>query len=155
MNFYLLHGDMECLKAAVQNGADAIYVGLDNFSARASAKNFTLDELKNAIDYAHLRNVKIHLTLNTLVKNDEFNEIIEYITVLYQYGLDAVIVQDLGLAKFLMNNFPKLPVHASTQMTIHNLDGVLEVEKLGFSRVVLSRETSLNDIKYIRNHSNI
>ena len=146
---------MECLKAAVQNGADAIYVGLDNFSARASAKNFTLDELKNAIDYAHLRNVKIHLTLNTLVKNDEFNEIIEYITVLYQYGLDAVIVQDLGLAKFLMNNFPKLPVHASTQMTIHNLDGVLEVEKLGFSRVVLSRETSLNDIKYIRNHSNI
>lgn len=146
---------MECLKAAVQNGADAIYVGLNRFSARSSAKNFTLEELKNAIDYAHLRNVKIHLTLNTLVKNNEFNDILSDIKVLYEYGLDAVIVQDLGLAQLLIQQLPELPIHASTQMTIHNLDGVLEAEALGFSRAILSRETSLTDIQYICKHSNI
>ena len=148
-------GNMLCLEAAIQNGADAVYVGLNRFSARANAENFTLEELKAAIDYAHLRNVKVHLTLNTLVKNEEFNNIIEYITVLYEHGLDAVIVQDLGLAKFLIKHFPDLPVHASTQMTIHNLDGVLEAKKLGFSRVILSRETSLSDIEHICKYSNI
>lgn len=146
---------MECLKAAVHNGADAVYLGTDLFSARANAKNFTLEELKEAIDYTHLYQVKVHLTLNTLLKNEELESAIEIIKSAYEYGIDAVIVQDLGLAKFIIENFPGLAVHASTQMTIHNLDGVLEAEKLGFSRVVLSRELSLEEISYISEHSSI
>lgn len=146
---------MECLKAAVHNGANAVYLGCDLFSARANAKNFTLDELKEAINYAHIYNVQVHLTLNTLIKNNEFEDAISIVEKAYEYGIDAIIVQDLGLAKFIINNFPNLPVHASTQMTIHNLEGVLQAEKLGFSRVVLSRELSLDEIEYIAKHSSI
>lgn len=148
-------GDFECLKAAVQSGADCVYFGGELFNARASAGNFNDDKLKEAIEYAKIRNVKTNLTLNILIKNDEFADAIELAKKAYEYGIDAIIVQDLGLAKKLISLFPDLPIHASTQMTVHNLDGVLEAEKLGFKRVVLSRELSIDEIKYICDNSNI
>lgn len=142
-------GDIECVRAAVQNGADAIYVGASSFSARASATNFNLDELKEVINYAHIRNVKVHLALNTLIKNDEFQDAIFIAEKAYEYGIDAIIVQDLGLAQTLLSSFPKLPIHASTQMTVHNLDGIKSLERLGLQRAVLSRELSLPEIEHI------
>lgn len=148
-------GDFDCLKAAVQNGADSVYLGADSFSARASATNFTLDNLYEAISYAKKRNVKTHLTLNTLIKNNELSDAINVAKVAYTAGIDALIVQDLGLAKYLIENFPDLPIHASTQMTIYNLEGALLAEKLGFSRAVLSRELSLSEIEYICKNCNI
>lgn len=148
-------GDFECLKAAVQNGADAVYLGASSFSARASAKNFDFNELKEAIDYAHLRGVKVHLALNTLIKNSEFDDALFLAKEAYKMGVDALIVQDYGLCSMLLQYLPDLPLHASTQMSIHNLDGAMQAESLGFSRVVLSRETSLTSIEFIKNHSNI
>ena len=148
-------GNFECLKAAIQNGANAVYVGASDFSARAGATNFNFDELKQAVEYAHIRNVKIHLALNTLIKNQEFSSALGLAKYAYEIGVDAIIVQDLGLAKILIQNFPEMSIHASTQMTIHNLEGVLEAEKLGFSRVILSRELSLEEISYICRNSNI
>lgn len=148
-------GDFECLKAAVQNGADSVYFGAVNFNARASATNFDLTNLKEAISYAKLRGVNTHLTLNTLIKNTEFEDAVLLAKKAYEFGIDAIIVQDLGLARFLIKNFPDLPIHASTQMTIHNLEGALEAQKLGFKRVVLSRELSLEEIQYICANTNI
>lgn len=142
-------GDFDCLKAAVQNGADSVYFGADLFSARAFAHNFNLDELKNAIEYAKLRGVKTNLTLNTLLKDDEFDKAINLAIKAYEFGIDAIIVQDLGLAMKLISLIPDLPIHASTQMTIHNLNGALELQELGFKRVVLSRELSIDEINYI------
>lgn len=148
-------GNFDCLKAAVQNGADAVYLGASNFSARASATNFSFEELKQAIEYAHIRDVKVHLALNTLIKNSELDSALSLASYAYEIGVDAIIVQDLGLAKILIKSFPKLPIHASTQMTIHNLEGVVQAERLGFSRVILSRELSLEEINYISRNSNI
>lgn len=148
-------GDFECLMAAVQNGADAVYLGVENFNARYSAKNFNLDDLEKAINYAHIRNVKVHLALNTLIKNDELKDVIQIASKAYELGIDAIIIQDLGLASILIKNFPDLPIHASTQLTIHNLEGVVEAENLGFKRVVLSRELSASEIEYICTNSNI
>lgn len=148
-------GDFECLKAAVQNGADAVYLGASTFSARASAKNFDLKELKTAVDYAHIRGVKVHLALNTLIKNNEFEEAFLLAQKAYELGIDALIVQDYGLCSMLLKYLPKLPIHASTQMSIHNLEGANELESLGFSRAVLSRECSLNELEFIKNQSNI
>ena len=148
-------GDFDCLKAAVQNGADSVYFGADSLSARASATNFSLDNLPDAIAYAKMRNVKTHLTLNTLIKNNELSEAINIAKIAYEAGIDAIIVQDLGLAKYLINNFPDLPIHASTQMTIYNLEGALLAEKLGFSRAVLSRELSISEIEHICKNCNI
>lgn len=148
-------GDFECLKAAVQNGADSVYFGASNFNARASATNFDLTNLKEAISYAKLRSVNTHLTLNTLIKDSEFEDAILLAKKAYEFGIDAIIVQDLGLARYLIKNFPDLPIHASTQMTIHNLEGALEAEKLGFKRAVLSRELSLEEIEYICSNTNI
>ena len=148
-------GDFECLKAAVQNGADAVYFGASNFNARASATNFDLSNLKDAITYAKLRGVNTHLTLNTLIKDSEFEEAVLLAQKAYEFGIDAIIVQDLGLARYLIKNFPDFPIHASTQMTIHNLEGVKELENLGFSRAVLSRELSLEEIEYICSHSGL
>ena len=145
-------GDFECLKAAIQNGANAVYLGASSFSARASAKNFDLEELKKAIEYASLRNVKVHLALNTLIKNDEWDEAIELAIKAYEYGVSAIIVQDIGLAKALIKSFPDLPIHSSTQMTIHNLEGAKVAKDMGFSRVVLARELSIDEIRFI--HSN-
>ena len=148
-------GDFECLKAAVQNGANSVYFGGNLFNARVSASNFDYDELEKAINYCALRNVKTHLTLNTLIKDSEFEDAVLLAKKAYELGIDALIVQDVGLAQFLMKLFPDLPIHASTQMTIHNLEGVQELEKLGYSRAVLSRELSIQEIEYICANSNI
>ena len=148
-------GDFECLQAAVQNGADSVYLGGSSFNARTSASNFDKDGLKQAIRYAKLRNVKINFALNTLIKDDEFEDAVNLAKYVYTLGADAIIVQDLGLAKYIINNMPGMDVHGSTQMTIHNLQGVLALEKLGFKRVVLSRELSLSEIEYICNNSNV
>lgn len=148
-------GDFDSLKAAVQNGADSVYFGANLFNARASANNFDNNLLKDAIRYCKLRNVKTNLTLNTLIKNNEFEQAVNLAILAYESGIDAIIVQDLGLAKFLINNIPDLPIHASTQMTVHNLEGVLLLQQLGFKRVVLSRELSIDEIEYICMNSNI
>ena len=148
-------GNFECLKAAVQNGADSVYFGANLFSARAFANNFNLDELKKAIEYAKSRGVKTNLTLNTLIKDEEFEDAFELAKNAYEFGIDAIIVQDLGLAQKLIKAFPDLPIHGSTQMTIHNLNGALELQNLGFKRVVLSRELSLDEIEYICKHTDI
>ena len=148
-------GDFDCLKAAVQNGADAVYLGSSNFNARSSATNFDIDKLKEAINYAHLRNVQVHLTLNTLIKNNEFESAVNLAKTAYELGIDAIIVQDLGLACFLIKHFPNFPIHASTQMTCHNLTGAKYLEKLGFKRIVLSRELSLSEIQYIKSNISI
>lgn len=148
-------GDFECLKSAVQNGADAVYLGASSFSARAKAKNFDNSELIEAIKYAKLRNVSVHLALNTLIKNEEFEDAVNLAINAYNIGVDAIIVQDLGLASYLLKNYPQIPLHASTQMTVHNLDGVKQLEKMGFKRIVLSRELSLKDIEYIRKNTNV
>ena len=148
-------GDFECLKAAVQNGANSVYFGANLFSARAFASNFNLEELQEAIIYAKTHGVKTNLTLNTLITDDEFTDAIELAKKAYEFGIDAIIVQDLGLAKQLIKLFPDLDIHASTQVSIHNLQGVLEMQELGFKRVVLSRELSIQEIEYICNNSNI
>lgn len=148
-------GDLECLKAAIQNGADSVYLGASSFNARAKATNFDEAGLIEAIKYAKLRNVKVNLTLNTLIKNDEFEEAVKLAVHAYNIGVDGIIIQDLGFAKYLLNNYPQICVHSSTQMTVHNLEGVKQLENLGFSRVVLSRELSIDEIKYIRENSTI
>lgn len=148
-------GDFDCLKAAVQNGANSVYFGANLFSARAYASNFDLATLEKAIIYAKTRGVKTNLTLNTLITDDEFSSAIQLAQKAYEFGIDAIIVQDLGLAKELIRRFPNLAIHASTQMTIHNLQGVLEMQELGFKRVVLARELSLQEIEYICKNSDI
>lgn len=148
-------GDFECLKAAVHNGADAVYLGASHFSARASATNFNLSNLEEAINYAKLRGVSVHLALNTLIKNSEFNDALEVAKNAYELGVDAIIVQDYGLCSLLLKHLPDLPIHASTQMSIHNLEGAKELESLGFSRCVLARELSIQEIEFIKNNTNI
>lgn len=148
-------GDFECLKAAVQNGADSVYFGANMFNARASAKNFDIYTLKEAIEYCNLRNVKTHLTLNILIKNNEFEDAVFLAKKAYEFGVDSIIVQDFGLAKFLIKHFPYMSIHASTQMSVHNLEGALELQDLGFKRVVLARELAINEIEYICKNCNL
>lgn len=148
-------GDFECLKAAVQNGADSVYFGANMFSARAFAHNFNLENLEKAIQYAKIRGVKTNLTLNTLIKDDEFESALHLAKKSYEYGIDAIIVQDLGLATKLLELFPDLPLHASTQMTVHSLSGALELQNLGFKRVILARELSMDEIDYISKNTAI
>lgn len=148
-------GDFECLKAAVQNGADSVYFGSDLFSARAFAHNFDIDELKQAIEYAKIRGVKTNLTLNILLKDSEFDSAIKLALKAYEFGIDAIIVQDLGLAMKLIKMLPDLPIHASTQMTIHNLNGALKLQNLGFKRIVLARELSMNEITHICKNTDV
>ena len=142
-------GDMECLIAAIQNGANAVYFGANQFNARANSKNFNIEEIETAINYAKIRNVKTHLTLNILIKNEEFEEALNLVNEVYNLGIDAVIVQDLGLAEKIKECFPSLQLHASTQTTIYNIDGVNSMAKVGFDRMVLARELSIDDIKGI------
>jgi len=148
-------GDFDCLKAAVQNGANAVYFGGQLFNARYSAKNFDKDGIREAVNYAKSRNVKINFTLNILLKNNEFDDAIDVVKYIYELGVDAVIVDDLGFAKYIIDNFPGMEVHGSTQMTIHNLDGAISLKNLGYSRVVLARESTLSDIDYICRNANI
>ena len=148
-------GDFECLKAAIQNGADSVYFGADTFSARAFAHNFSMEDLKKAIHYAKIRGVKTNLTLNTLIKENEWENALSLAKTAYEYGIDSIIVQDLGLATKLIETFPDLPIHGSTQMTVHNLNGALALQELGFKRVVLARELSINEIDYICKNTKI
>ena len=148
-------GDFECLKAAVQNGANSVYFGSDIFSARAFATNFDDEALEKVIEYAKTRGVKTNLTLNTLIKNNELESALNLAKKAYKFGIDAIIVQDLGLAMKLIKTFPDLPIHASTQMTVHNLNGALELQDLGFKRIVLSRELSVNDIDFICKNTDV
>ena len=146
-------GNFDNLIAAVQNGADAVYLGASNFNARAGAQNFDQETLKKAILYARKRGVDVHLTLNTLLFDSEFKKAIEVAKYAYECGISAIIVQDIGLAKELISHFPDLPIHSSTQMTISNISGVNLMEKMGFKRVVLARELSLSEIKKIRENT--
>lgn len=148
-------GKMESLVAAVQNGANAVYLGGELFSARASANNFSDKELADAVFYAHFRDVKIYVTVNTLLDDYEVENAIEYIHFLNEIGVDGVIVQDLGLSMLVRDHFPDLELHASTQMTINSLEGAKFLEKNGFSRVVLARETPLSEIELIRKNTNL
>ena len=142
-------GNIDSFKAAINSGADAIYMGVDRFNARNMAKNFSLEEYIECIKYAHILNVKVYLTLNTLIYDNEVKDALEMVVKLYSAGLDGVIVQDIGLASLIHKIIPKLPLHASTQMSIYNLEQVKYLEKLGFKRVVLARELTLNEIEYI------
>lgn len=142
-------GSREALIAAVESGADAVYLAGKMFGARAYAANFDNKELAEAIMFAHQRNVTVDVAVNTLVDNSEFADLADYLRFLYTAGADAIIVQDLGVAKLAREIVPNLPLHASTQMTVHNIAGVKLLESLGFTRVVLSREVSLADIKLI------
>lgn len=139
-------GSMESLKAAVNNGCDAVYLGGKLFSARQFAGNFSLEELEEACDYCHLRGVKVYVTINTLYKDEELKELLGFVGKLFKMGVDALIIQDSGAAKLIRENYPDLPLHASTQMTANSLEDVRYLESLGFSKIVLSRELSLEEI---------
>jgi putative protease len=146
-------GSKESLIAAVDNGADAVYFGGALFSARQYASNFDSEELLWAIDYAHARGVRAYVTVNTLIKDAELDEASDYLQFLCNAGADAVIVQDIGILKLLREQLPNLPVHASTQMTIHNSEGVTFLQEMGVKRVVLAREMSLQEIKRIKSET--
>ena len=148
-------GSMEALHAAVQNGANAVYLGCGTFNARQSAKNFTPQSLTEAIKYCHIRGVQVHLTLNTLVSDRETEECAELIRHAAASGVDAFIVQDLGVVQMCRRIAPKVPIHGSTQMTIHSLPGVLFCAAMGLSRVVLSRELNRDEIRNICRNSPI
>lgn len=148
-------GNEESLKSAVLSGADAVYFGMGNFNARRNAQNFTDEQLKNAIEYCHARGVKVHITLNTLIKDCELTEVYDSIRKIANLGADAVIVQDLGVAKAVKTICPSLEMHASTQMTVGTLEGLKILKELGFTRAVLPRELSFDEIKYLCKHSPI
>lgn len=142
-------GNLEIFKGVIESGADAVYVGGSMFGARAYANNFTEEELLEAIDFAHLRGVKVYLTVNTLIKNSEFSKLYDYLLVYYKRGLDAVIVQDLGVVKAIHEYFPSMEIHTSTQMTVTGADGVRFLSQFGVTRVVMAREVSLAEMKRI------
>lgn len=142
-------GNLEILKGVIESGADAVYVGGSMFGARAYANNFTEEELLEAIDFAHLRGVKVYLTVNTLIKNSEFSKLYDYLLVYYKRGLDAVIVQDIGVVKAIHEYFPSMEIYTSTQMTVTGADGVRFLSQFGVTRVVMAREVSLAEMKRI------
>ena len=149
-------GSCEALKAAINAGADAVYMGGIRFGARAYAQNPEENDLLYAMDYCHLRERKLYLTVNTLLKERELErELYDYLLPLYEHGLDAVLVQDLGVFQFIRRNFPEIPLHASTQMTIAGVDGVKLLKEMGAQRVVLSRELTLDEIRRIRKEVDI
>ena len=148
-------GNEESFKAAVNAGADAVYMGLGKHNARVMAKNFTLKSYIDCIDYAHVRGVKVYLTLNTLLQDTEIKEAMEMLIKLYEAGLDAVILQDIGLANIIHNLIPNLHLHASTQMSAYSLEQVNFLKSLGFKRVVLARELTLEEIKYITDNTDV
>lgn len=143
-------GDMAALRAAVSAGANAVYLGYAEFSARAKAKNFDKEELKTAINYAHLRDVKIYVTFNILIADFEIKRAMESVKMLYEIGVDALILQDIGIASEIRKNFPDFEVHASTQMAVNNFYGAKFLKEMGFSRVVLARETPLFELEKIK-----
>ena len=149
-------GSLEICKAVMNAGADAVYLGGDKFGARAFAKNFSQDDLKEALDFAHMREKKIFLTVNTLLKNKEIEtELFSYLKPLYEHGLDAVIVQDYGVFQFIRRNFPELPLHASTQMSVSNVAGAKYLIDQGAERIVTSRELSIAEIRRIYDETGV
>lgn len=143
-------GNFECLKSAIYNGADEVYLGINEFNARNNIDGFTIDTLCEAVDFAHVFGVKVHLAINILFSDSELNLALSTAIKAYNIGVDALIIQDLGLAYLLEQYYPEIEKHASTQMGIHNLEGVKAIERFGFKRVVLSRETPLDEIKRIK-----
>lgn len=148
-------GGKEQLLAAVRSGADAVYLGTKNFNARRNAENFDDMDLKETVSYCHERGVSVHVTLNTVITDREIPDLVEEVRNIAFAGADAVIVQDLAVAKIVRETVPDLPMHASTQMTVHNLSGALAAKELGFRRVVLSRELSFDEIRYITENCGI
>lgn len=147
-------GDFESLKMAVFYGADEVYLGVKDFNAR-NIEGFSLTSLREAVDFAHVYGVKVHLAVNILFSNSELQSALDLVVDAYNLGVDAFIIQDLGLASLIHKNYPQICIHASTQMGLHNLEGVQFAKKLGFSRVVLSRETPLDEIKRIKQNCDI
>ena len=139
-------GNQEMLEAAVRSGADAVYLGAKDFSARRNAQNFNCLELENVVKYCHIRNVKVYLTLNILIKDNEFYDALKLAQDAYNMGVDGIIVQDLGLAEQIHQHLPELPLHASTQMSVHTISALPVLKKMGFSQVVVAREMSLDDL---------
>ena len=148
-------GNMESLKAAISAGCDAVYLSGTKFGARAFAANFNDEELKEAINFAHLYGVKVYITVNTLIYDEEVNDFLDYIEYIHSINVDAVIMQDLGMMDLVRKVFPNLEIHASTQAHIHNLEGTVLMEELGIKRVVLARETPIELIKEIKEKTNI
>ncbi len=148
-------GSKDALVAAINAGCDAVYLSGYSFGARSFAPNFDLDELKEAIDICHVYGVKVYVTVNTLIKENEVNRFMDYIDFLHQHNVDAIIIQDLGMLDLVRKTYPNLEIHASTQMHIHNLEGVKVCEELGIKRVVLARETSIETIKKIKENSKL
>lgn len=148
-------GSMEGMRAAVQNGADAVYMGYGKFNARRNAKNFSPEEIREAIAYCRVRGVKTHITVNTLVSDREIPAALQDVETVYKSGADALIVQDLGLAALIRRQFPDIALHGSTQLSVHTLDGARFAGEMGMTRVVLARELSLEDIRYITEHCGI
>ena len=148
-------GSMEALRAAVQNGANAVYLGSGSFNARQGAKNFTPQMLTEAVKYCHVRGVQVHLTLNTLVSDRETSDVCALIRHAANADVDAFIVQDLHIVQLCKQIAPHVPIHGSTQLTVHSLPGVLFCAALGMSRVVLSRELGRDEIGYICQNSHI
>ena len=148
-------GDFESVKMTVYNGADEIYLGVREFNARNNIEGMGLEDVKKAVDFAHIFNVRVFLTVNILFRDDELQSAVDLIVEAYNMGVDAFILQDIGLISIISSNYPQIELHASTQMAVHNLEGVKALEKLNIKRVVLSRETPLEEIKRIRENSNI
>ncbi len=148
-------GNFECLKAAVYNGADEVYLGINDFNARNNINGFTIDNLEEAVDFAHFYGVKVLLAINILFTDDELKKALDIACRAYNMGVDAFIVQDLGLIKLLSTFYPQIELHASTQMGIHNLEGVKALEKYNIKRVVLARETPLEEVKRIKTNTNV
>ena len=147
-------GNKSSLYAAVRSGADAIYFGVGEFNARRNAENFSKNDLKEIASYCHIRGVKAYLALNTLVSDEEMDDALSVVKYACEAGIDAIIINDFGLAELVKKAAPNIPLHASTQMTVHNIDGVKYLKEKGFSRVVLARENSLEDITKISKYAN-
>ena len=143
-------GNMEALKAAISNGCDAIYLGMQKFGARAYSDNFDYEALKEAVEYAHLRDVLIYVTMNTIVFEDEIAEMKKQLNKLNEIGVDGVIVQDMAVFDYIVRNFEDMEAHCSTQMGIDDLEGTLLWKELGAKRVVLSREVPIEKVKEIK-----
>ena len=148
-------GNREAFESAIHHGANAIYLGGLQFGARSQAQNFTTEEIIELIKYAHLYDVKVYVTVNTLIKDNEFEEVNDFVKQLYINNVDAIIIQDIGLATYLLNIFPDIVLHASTQMNIHTLEQAKFIKQLGFKRIVLGRECSIDTIKQIKENIDI
>ena len=148
-------GNKEAFLSAIHHGANAIYLGGLQFGARSQAQNFTTEEIIKLIEYAHLYDVKVYVTVNTLIKEKEFGEVLDFVEELYLNNVDAIIIQDIGLATYLLNVYPDIVLHASTQMNIHSVEQAKFLKQLGFKRIVLGRECSIETVKKIKENVDI